>query len=258
MVEKTANPGRGWGKLAAMRAILLICAFSALAAAEVATAVTFHADNAGLFNGKRNRGELPPDIRLLHDNSIVKRKIVKIYDIVPKSILNRAAGSYGQRRDYLNSPAGKKDFKDLEYKITKTSTRNRLAKDDPALAAAEVLETARQIVVCGRPLVWGSCEPKPAFDTLAKYYGFEEVCEFLRRNNALDTKRNDANGMREDWPADDAPGKEEFRDFAALAQVVNAGEWGELRAKWKEQHAKFKSLAESRARGGARKGKRRR
>ena len=242
--------------MAIKRAILLICAFILPFVVEHAVAITFQSSNANAFLGRPKRGQIPPDILALPDAALVKQKIKKIYDLMPKPILNRAVGSYFDRRRYYLSEQWKKDFKRLEHTIANTSIKRRLAKNDPVVTAAEMLRVAEELIIYGRPLDCGSFNPMPSFSDLAKYYGFWWVENFLRENNALDTKRNDANGMRQAWPEPDEPRMEEFRDFDILAQKVNASEWSELRAEWARQHAKYKELEKARAKKKAKGGRR--
>jgi hypothetical protein len=179
---------------------------------------------SSMMSGHKCSREMPPDIENLAESSIVRQKYWKMFRIIPKPIRNWQDKKYKERRRYMDSEHWAKARAALAAKV-----KNMHGKMDrePAVSEEDVMRLADEMVTYGRGFVRGSFPEMPTFLELAEMYGFTEVAKFLKK--ALDVDRFRHTGMAVQYGETD-----EFRDFDALAGLLNPSEWKEYRQKWQQ------------------------
>jgi len=179
---------------------------------------------SSMMSGHKCAREMPPDIENLPESSIVRQKYWKMFRIIPKPIRNWQDKEYKERRRYMDSDHWAKAKASLAAKVK--NMHGKMDRD-PAVSEEDVMRLAEEMVTYGRGLVRGSFPEMPTFLELAEMYGFTEVAKFLKK--ALDVDRYRHTGMEAHYGETD-----EFKDFEALAEILNPSEWKEYRQKWRE------------------------
>ena len=172
---------------------------------------------------------VPYDIQMLSDDSLVKQRYIKCFDLIGKSIKSWTRQKYASRRRFLNGKLWQSERKKL---VAALNRNTRLARD-PAVTKEDVLKMAEEMVVYGRALTVGnSCGM--GLREIAGLYRFDTVDKFLK--DAMEFQRYRRKGFAKEYPSE----LQEFKDFERLAKALNPVEWGEFRIRLSEMNAECK------------------
>ena len=172
---------------------------------------------------------VPYDIQMLSDDSLVKQRYVKCFDLIGKSVKSWTRQKYASRRKFFDGKLWQSERKKL---IAVLDRNTRLARD-PAVTKEEVLKMAEEMVVYGRALTVGnSCGM--GMREIADLYRFDNVGKFLK--DAMEFQRYRRNGFAKEYPSE----LQEFQDFERLAKALNPVEWGEFRTRLGELNALYR------------------
>lgn len=166
---------------------------------------------------------VPIDIRNLPDDSLVKRRYIKCFDIIGKSIKSWTRQKYDSRRKFLDG----KLWQNERNKLVAALNRNTRLNRDVPVSKEEVLKMAEEMVVYGRGLTVGSCG-ETGIREVAELYRFDKVDRFLK--DAMEYDRYRRKGFPKAYPDNQA----EFRDFEKLMNVLNPSAWKEFRTQLAE------------------------
>lgn len=171
---------------------------------------------------------VPYDIQMLSDDSLVKQRYVKCFDLIGKSTKSWIRKDYAARRVFLEGNLWEGERKKLEDALNRNTRLSR----EPAVTKEEVLKMAEEMVIYGRGLTVGnSCGI--GIREVADLYRFDNVSRFLK--DATEYSRYRRKGFAKGYPSDDP----EFRDFETLVKLMNPVEWGEFRAKLAEMNKAY-------------------
>lgn len=172
---------------------------------------------------------VPYDIQMLSDDSLVKQRYIKCFDLIGKSIKSWTRQKYASRRQFLNGKLWQAERKKL---VAALDRNTRLARD-PSVTKEDVLKMAEEMVVYGRALTVGnSCGL--GLREIAGLYRFDTVDKFLK--DAMEFKRYSRKGFAKEYPS----GLQEFKDFERLAKALNPVEWDEFRIRLSKMNAVYK------------------
>ena len=187
---------------------------------------------------------VPEDIQALPDTSTLKKKYVKAFDLVPKTVKSWIRQSYAKRQTYFES----KMWAAEKAKLEKALARNTRIEREGYITREDVVEMAEQMLVYGRALKFGGMADGNIRD-VADRYGFKKVSEFLK--DTMDFKRFKKRGCDKVYPSDNP----EFQRFDELMTAWHCAEWTEYRAKLVEMNNKYKENVQLAAK--AKKGRKR-
>ena len=171
---------------------------------------------------------VPYDIRMLSDDSLVRQRYIKCFDLIGKSIKSWTRQKYASRRQFLDGKLWQSERKKL---VAALNRNTRLARN-PSVTKEEVLRMAEEMVVYGRGLMVGnSCGM--GIKEVAELYRFDNVARFLK--DATEYSRYHRKGFAKPYPTDNP----EFRDFETLVKVLNPVEWKEFRTKLAEMNLTY-------------------
>ena len=171
---------------------------------------------------------VPYDIQMLSDDSLVKQRYIKCFDLIGKSIKSWTRQKYASRRQFLDGKLWQSERK----KLMAALDRNTRLSRDPAVTKEDVLKMAEEMVVYGRALMVGnSCGM--GLREIADLYRFDNVGRFLK--DAMEFQRYRRKGFAKEYPSE----LQEFKDFERLAKALNPVEWGEFRARLDEMNAMY-------------------
>ena len=179
---------------------------------------------------------IPYDIQMLSDDSLVKQRYVKCFDLIGKSTKSWIRKDYAARRVFFDGNLWEGERKKLEDALNRNTRLSR----EPAVTKEEVLKMAEEMVIYGRGLTVGnSCGI--GIREVADLYRFDNVSRFLK--DASEYSRYRRKGFAKPYPSDDP----EFRDFEKLVKLLNPVEWGEFRAKLAEMNKTYEDNQASEA-----------
>ena len=179
---------------------------------------------------------VPYDIQMLSDDSLVKQRYVKCFDLIGKSIKSWTRQKYASRRQFL----GGKLWQSERRKLAAALDRNTRLARDPAVTKEDVLKMAEEMIAYGRALTVGnSCGM--GLREIADLYRFDTVGRFLK--DAMEFQRYRRKGFAKEYPSE----LHEFQDFDRLAKALNPVEWGEFRARLDELNAVYRRNQVARA-----------
>lgn len=189
--------------------------------------------------------KVPYDIQLLPDDSLVKQRYVKCFDLIGKSTKSWVRKDYAARRRFFDGKLWEGERKRLETSVNRNTRLSR----EPAVTKQDVLKLAEEMVVYGRGLTVGN-PSGIGIKEVAELYRFDNVARFLK--DATEYGRYRRKGFAKTYPSDNP----EFRDFETLVKVLNPVEWGEFRAKLAEMNLTYANnqvcnVSVRRAKGGA-------
>lgn len=171
---------------------------------------------------------VPYDIQMLSDDSLVKQRYVKCFDLIGKSTKSWIRKDYAARRVFFEGSLWEGERKKLEDALNRNTRLSR----EPAVTKEEVLKMAEEMVIYGRGLTVGnSCGI--GIREVADLYRFDNVSRFLK--DATEYSRYRRKGFAKGYPSDDP----EFRDFETLVKLMNPVEWDEFRAKLAEMNKTY-------------------
>lgn len=173
---------------------------------------------------------VPLDIQMLSDDSLTKKRFVKCFDLVPKSIKSWTRQKYDARNKFFNSRLWEVERK----KLVAALDRNTRLSREPAVTKEEVLKMAEEMVIFGRGLTVGNSSGI-GIKEVADLYRFQNVSRFLK--DAMEFDRYRRKGFARPYPSD----IQEFRDFETLIENLNPVEWREFRAKLADMNATYAS-----------------
>ena len=171
---------------------------------------------------------VPYDIQMLSDDSLVKQRYVKCFDIVTKSIKSWTRQKYESRRKFLDGKLWVCERKKLEAALNRNTRLSR----EPAVTKDDVLKLAEEMVIYGRGLTVGNSSGI-GIREVAELYRFDNVARFLK--DATEYSRYRRKGFGKSYPSDNP----EFRDFETLVKALNPVEWGEFRVKLAEMNLTY-------------------
>ena len=171
---------------------------------------------------------VPYDIQMLSDDSLVKQRYVKCFDLIGKATKSWIRKDYAARRKFFDGKLWEGERKRL---IAALNRNTRLSRE-PAVTKEEVLKMAEEMVVYGRGLTVGnSCGI--GIREVAELYRFDNVARFLK--DATEYSRYRRKGFARSYPSE----IQEFRDFETLVKVLNPVEWNEFRTKLSEMNQTY-------------------
>ena len=171
---------------------------------------------------------VPYDIQMLSDDSLVKQRYIKCFDLIGKSIKSWTRQKYASRRQFLDGKLWQAERK----KLMASLDRNTRLSRDPSVTKEDVLKMAEEMVIYGRALTVGnSCGM--GLREIAGLYRFDTVDKFLK--DAMEFQRYRRKGLAKEYPSE----LQEFKDFECLAKALNPVEWGEFRARLDEMNAMY-------------------
>lgn len=172
---------------------------------------------------------VPYDIQMLSDDSLVKQRYIKCFDLIGKSIKSWTRQKYASRRQFLDGKLWQAERRKL---VAALDRNTRLARD-PSVTKEDVLKMAEEMIVYGRALTVGnSCGM--GLREIADLYRFDTVGKFLK--DAMEFQRYRRKGFAKEYPSE----LQEFKDFECLARALNPVEWGEFRTRLGEMNAVYK------------------
>ena len=171
---------------------------------------------------------VPEDIQLLPDSSIFKKKYVKAFDLVPKTVKSWIRQSYTKRITFLNSEMWLANRAKLEQALA----RNKRIDREGYITRKDVLEMAEQMLIYGRALKFGGMADGNIRE-IAERYGFKRVSAFLK--DTMDFKRYKRRGCDKVYPKNDP----EFANFDKMMTEWHSAEWSEYRARLCELNKKY-------------------
>ena len=171
---------------------------------------------------------VPYDIQLLSDESLVKQRYVKCFDMIGKSTKSWVRKDYAARRAFFDGKLWAGERKRLEAAINRNTRLSR----DPSVTKEDVLKLAEEMIIYGRGLTVGN-PSGIGIREVAELYRFDKVARFLK--DATEYSRYRRKGFAKTYPSD-IP---EFRDFETLVKLLNPVEWGEFRAKLAEMNLTY-------------------
>ena len=172
---------------------------------------------------------VPYDIQMLSDDSLVKQRYIKCFDLIGKSIKSWTRQKYASRRQFLDGKLWQAERK----KLMASLDRNTRLSRDPSVTKEDVLKMAEEMVIYGRALTVGnSCGM--GLREIADLYRFDNVGKFLK--DATEFQRYRRKGFAKGYPSE----LQEFKDFECLAKALNPVEWGEFRTRLGEMNAVYK------------------
>ena len=161
----------------------------------------------------------PDDISTLPD--IEQQRFCKIFREVPETIKSKSTQNYRERMIFMRSPQYVSITNKLAVKLARAAGK-KLAQY-PAVSPDDVLKMCFDTIVYGRSLIMGKMENCTFFE-LARRYGFKNAGKEVEK---IEDKRNFGKRAVGTYPTDDP----ECRDFAVLAEKVNASRWKDLLAR---------------------------
>ena len=171
---------------------------------------------------------VPYDIQMLSDDSLVKQRYIKCFDLIGKSIKSWTRQKYASRRQFLDGKLWQAERRKL---VAALNRNTRLARD-PSVTKEDVLKMAEEMVVYGRALTVGnSCGM--GLREIADLYRFDNVGKFLK--DATEFQRYRRKGFAKGYPSE----LQEFKDFECLVKVLNPVEWKEFRTKLAEMNLTY-------------------
>lgn len=171
---------------------------------------------------------VPYDIQMLSDDSLVKQRYIKCFNLIGKSIKSWTRQKYASRRQFLDGKLWQAERK----KLMASLDRNKRLSRDPSVTKEDVLKMAEEMVVYGRALTVGnSCGM--GLREIAGLYRFDTVDKFLK--DAMEFQRYSRKGFAKEYPSE----LQEFKDFERLAKALNPVEWGEFRTRLSEMNAVY-------------------
>ena len=171
---------------------------------------------------------VPYDIQMLSDDSLVKQRYIKCFDLIGKSIKSWTRQKYASRRQFLDGKLWQSERK----KLMAALDRNTRLSRDPAVTKEDVLKMAEEMVVYGRALMVGnSCGM--GLREIADLYRFDNVGRFLK--DAMEFQRYRRKGFAKEYPSE----LQEFKDFERLAKALNPVEWKEFRTRLAEMNLTY-------------------
>ena len=184
---------------------------------------------------------VPYDIQTLSDDSLVKQRYIKCFDLIGKSIKSWTRQKYASRRQFLNGKLWQAERK----KLVAALDRNKRLARDPAVTREDVLKMAEEMVIYGRALTVGnSCGM--GLREIADFYRFDNVGKFLK--DAMEFQRYSRKGFAKEYPSE----LQEFKDFECLARALNPVEWKEFRTKLAEMNLTYANSQVCRAKNRSR------
>ena len=184
---------------------------------------------------------VPYDIQTLSDDSLVKQRYIKCFDLIGKSIKSWTRQKYASRRQFLDGKLWQAERK----KLVAALDRNKRLARDPAVTREDVLKMAEEMVIYGRALTVGnSCGM--GLREIADFYRFDNVGKFLK--DAMGFQRYRRKGFAKEYPSE----LQEFKDFECLAKALNPVEWKEFRTKLAEMNLTYANSQVCRAKNRSR------
>ena len=172
--------------------------------------------------------KVPFDIQMLSDDSLVKQRYVKCFDLIGKSTKSWVRKDYAARRKFFDGKLWEGERKRLVAAIDRNTRLSR----EPAVTKQDVLKLAEEMVIYGRGLTVGN-PSGIGIKEVAELYRFANVARFLK--DATEYSRYRRKGFAKTYPSDNP----EFRDFETLVKALNPVEWGEFRAKLAEMNLAY-------------------
>ena len=171
---------------------------------------------------------VPHDIQMLSNDSLIKQRYVKCFDLIGKSIKSWTRQKYSSRRQFME---GKQWLTERKKLVAALDRNTRLARD-PSVTKGEVLKMAEEMVIYGRALTVGN-PGGIGLKEIADLYRFDNVSKFLK--DAMEFQRYRRKGFAKEYPSE----LQEFKDFERLAKALNPVEWGEFRTQLSEMNAVY-------------------
>lgn len=172
--------------------------------------------------------KVPFDIQMLPDDSLVKQRYVKCFDLIGKSTKSWIRKDYAARHTFFEGKLWAAERKRLEAAINRNSRLSR----EPAVTKEDVLKLAEEMIIYGRGLTVGN-PSGIGIREVADLYRFDKVARFLK--DATEYSRYHRKGFAKAYPSEDP----EFRDYETLIKRLNPVEWSEFRAKLAEMNRTY-------------------